>query len=65
MTYCCDDIDTGFHFLRVSTFSDAACGNGGSSKSGVQMKEYPIWTPNLDDPPFPHAASERVETRGK
>ena len=37
MIYCCKDMDTGFHFPRVSTLSDAACGNGGSSKSGVQI----------------------------
>ena len=39
MTHCCDDMDSGFHFLRVSALPDAACGNGGSSKSGVQMED--------------------------
>ena len=36
MLHCYDDVDTGFHFPRVSTFPDAAHGNGESSKSGVQ-----------------------------
>ena len=42
MIYCCDNMDTGFHFPRVSTFPDAARGNGGSSKSGVQMRFYSV-----------------------
>ena len=28
-------------------------------------KQFSIWTPDLDDPPFPRVASEKVETRGK
>ena len=35
-------MDTGFHFPRVSTFSDATRGNGGSSKSAAVLVHPPL-----------------------
>ena len=64
MIYCCNDMDTSFRFPRVSTLRDAARGNDGSSKSVRPNEYFSIWTSDLDDPPFPRAASERVETWG-
>ena len=36
-----------------------------SFSEGVRTEQFSIWTPDLDDPPFPRMASEKVETRGK
>jgi hypothetical protein len=32
---------------------------------GCPDRTFPIWTPDLDDPPFQHEASEEVKTPGE
>jgi hypothetical protein len=62
---CCEGMYTGFHLPPVSAVYDVFRRNFVSFSEGVRTEQFSIWTPDLDDPPFPRAASERVETRGK